>query len=99
MKQEELRVRRDQLLREESTQPEHWWWLSFSDGLFLGAVLIRARGFITAVELARKKGINPGGEVRGAQLPDDINPSLDVVDRLLSRRDIDEKLGGAERWG
>lgn len=101
MKPEELLARREQLLQEESTRPERWWWLSFADAPpdgFLGAVLIRARGFASAVELTWKKGINPGGEVRGAQLPDGINPPLDAVERLLSRSDIEEKLGGVGRW-
>jgi hypothetical protein len=95
---EEIRRRRDALLREEAKNPAVWWWLSFADEHFLGAVVIRARGFVSAVELTRLLGINPGGEVKGAELPASIEPPPAIVGRLLSKKEIEEQLGGAAEW-
>ena len=102
MRKRSLKARRDKLLREEATQPEAWWWLSFADDDgFRGAVLTRARGFTSAVQKTHDLGINPGGECRGWDLPDDViaehpGPTR-YADRLLSKQDIDEKFGGAVR--
>ena len=104
MRDRSLKARRDKLLKEESTQPERWWWLSFAgkDG-FRGVVITRARGFLSAVQKTHDLGINPGGEVQGAELPEEIMDSpegkrhIQFADRLLSKQDIEEKLGGARK--
>lgn len=46
------------------------WWLSFAaeDG-FRGVVLTRANSMIEAVQKTHALGINPGGEVRGFEVP------------------------------
>lgn len=93
---EQLRARRDALVRQESTQPEQWWWLSFSDKKFLGGVAVFARGFVSAVELTRVLRINPGGEVKGVALPK--APPPEFANRLLSREEIEQHLGGAVKW-
>jgi len=80
------------------------YWLSFADpelpkgSQFLGVVIVRSNDFITAVAYTHAKGINPGGEVRGVEFPDDARPiPEDMIDCLLSYEDIETKLGGAER--
>lgn len=99
MKRDELLARRAHLIKEESAKPERWWWLSFAgEKGFLGAVIVRARGFVTALEFARLMELNPGGEVRGIELPDEAEPLLEAfANRLLSREEINEKLGGV-KW-
>lgn len=57
--------------------PKSWFWLSFADPQrpkgeqFLGATIIEAHSFDAALRRAWHRGVNPGGEVRGTQLPDD----------------------------
>ena len=49
---------------------QRWWWLSFADDDgFRGLVILEAPGFIAAVEKSRELGINPGGQVRGLEIP------------------------------
>ena len=102
MRERSWKARRDKLLAEEAHHPFGWWWLSFAgEEGFRGAVLTRARGFISAIERTHLLGINPGGEVRGVEVPEEAMRSADGIqhaqhaDRLLSRKDIEEKLGGA----
>lgn len=72
------------------------WWLSFADGArprgeqFLGCVITAGAGFRDAVERARELGCNPGGEVQGCELPDNIRIASRWVDRLLSRQECDQ---------
>lgn len=68
------------------------WWLSFADpkrprGLqFLGVAIVEADEFIPAVERAIKDGINPGGDVKGARVPEFLpRPPSNYVGRLLTR--------------
>lgn len=100
MRNRTWKARRDKLLKEEASQPESWWWLSFAgDEGFIGAILTKANGFISAVQKTHTLGINPGGEVKGAQLPDEIMDTptgrkhIALADRLLSKSDIETKLG------
>lgn len=77
----------------ESTNPEHWWWLSFSDperpkgSQFLGVAIVKARGMGTATVAASLLGINPGGHVWGVAIDDERVPPPEYRERLLSRTD------------
>ena len=109
MRERSWKARRDKLLSEESIEPEAWWWLSFCDTekpegtQFLGGIFTKARGFISAVQKTHDLGINPGGECKGmGPIPDEhvtsspkFRKHIELADRLLSRKDIDENLGGA----
>lgn len=73
-----------------------YWWLSFCDPeapkgeQFLGAICIQAPDFMGAVALTHFMGINPGGEVAGADFPEGVAPPTDWCGRLLSREDCAE---------
>lgn len=97
---EQLLARRNKLLLAEASKPERWWWLSFADEAgFRGGVVIRARGFVSAVELARARGLNPGGEVKGYELDDNAQyPPERFANRLLSKEEIEAEMGGAVKW-
>lgn len=82
-----------------------WHWLSFSDESppagrgFLGVAIVNAPSFLDAVTRANMLGINPGGEVRGIELPDGID--ADALERfghrLLTKAelaDFDKAIGG-----
>lgn len=103
MRERTWKARLDKLLTEESKQPESWWWLSFCDeDGFLGAILTKARGFASAIHKTHELGINPGGEAACAQLPEEAIARAPVdffqyADRLLSRKEIEDKLGGAAK--
>lgn len=68
----------DEKIEEEMAGPDgkegRYWWLSFADGgkprgqEFLGACVVRASGFVTAIIAAKKFGCYPGGEVVGIPL-------------------------------
>lgn len=71
--------------------PLRWWWLSFADAdlpestQFLGAVIVAAPNFLLATQEAHLRGINPGGEVQGMELPDWAVPHLNHQNVLLDR--------------
>ena len=75
---------------------DRWWWLSFADAnrpkgtQFLGAVLVRAGSMIEAVGNAHILGINPGGEVRGFEIPDGTEPIASYTNRLLNREECEQ---------
>lgn len=54
------------------------WWLSFADptrptgSQFLGAALVEGQSLLDAAQTAWILGCNPGGEVGGVELPDDL---------------------------
>lgn len=52
--------------------PPTWWWLSFADGGFLGAVVCRGANMVAATQHAHELGINPGGQVLGYELSDEL---------------------------
>jgi hypothetical protein len=86
------------LLLAEEAEPEGWWYLSFatSEG-FLGGVFVKARGPATANRRTHRLGVNPGGEVMMCKLdPAAPEPAPDMVDRLLSRREIEGRMGAGE---
>lgn len=43
-------------------------------------------------------GINPGGEVMGQNIGELDPQHLQYADKLLSKEDLETKLGGAVRW-
>jgi hypothetical protein len=95
LSKEAIEERRRQLIAEEELLPLGWWWLSFCDSnkpegqQFLGCAIVRARGFIGAVEEARAKGCNPGGQALGAPLPDGLKFD-GWANRLLTREECEE---------
>ena len=104
MRDRTRKARIAKLLKEESAQPQKWWWLSFADETgFLGAVVTRAHGITTAIMKTHSLGINPGGEVAGFELADEMMDTPEgrkhtqFADQLLSKKDIDEKLGAAAK--
>lgn len=97
MDQTELVARHAQLIIDELANPEEGiHWLSFADpdrpegDQFLGVCIVKARGFLLAVEKARALGINPGGEVQGIEAPQDVVSVVagipDLLDRLYKTR-------------
>lgn len=70
-------------------------WLSFADGAlpegtqFLGVVIVRAPNFIMAVQLAHLMKINPGGEVKGLPIPNDMKIHPTWVNVLLTRAECE----------
>jgi hypothetical protein len=89
--------RKEMLLAAERSQPLGWYYISFSDGHFLGACIVRAQGPTTALARSHALGINPGGQALMARVPDHVELPSGVTDRLLSREDLDSKLGGSTR--
>jgi hypothetical protein len=68
------------------------WWLSFCDpdkpegSTFLGVCIVPAHDMITAVAKARRLGCNPGGEVLGHPLEDEVDPKY--IGTLMSRAEL-----------
>jgi len=88
--------KRNELLEQESDQPERWWWLSFADPYlptgtqFLGVSLVKASGFATATTYAHLLGINPGGEIQGHEIPDGFYVDKKYQHRLLTRKEAEQ---------
>lgn len=88
MTPEQFARRKQKLLDQEASQPEHLMWLSFAtDDKFLGGAYVMARGFIHAIDKAYRLGINPGGQVQGHDVPKEnaVLVKPEWRDRLLSK--------------
>lgn len=93
----EWEARLDELLMEEAAESPSWWWLSFCDPArpkgeqFLGVAIVRAGGVVSAAAEAGRLGINPGGEVAGADLPMEPDEAwrLAWCERLLTREEAE----------
>ena len=87
--------KRDELIAQEASEPEQWWWLSFADPKlpkgtqFLGVALIRASGFVTATFYANMLNLNPGGEIQGMGIPPEIVVPEEYQERLLTRAEVE----------
>jgi hypothetical protein len=79
-----------QVLTGEFAEPEQWHYLSFAGDVFLGAAIVKAHGIVHASLVCHGLGINPGGQVLGAPIPDDKLPAKQYLNRLLTREDIQE---------
>jgi ABC-type proline/glycine betaine transport system ATPase subunit len=58
---------------------------------FRGAFIVKAKDLRRAVKVANRLGINPGGEIMGVDVPDDIaaHPATKkYMNRLLTREEI-----------
>lgn len=75
-----------------------WWYLSFCDTgkpkgtQFLGACVVQAWGMVQAAEKAWDEMCNPGGEVKGFEIPADkigLVP-MEWRNRLMSREEMKE---------
>lgn len=68
-----------------------WHYLSFAtDEGFRGGVIVRGEDVVEATKEAWRLGCNPGGEVLGAPVPDDLMPPEKYCNRLLTKAEIDE---------
>lgn len=79
------------------------WWLSFVDPdkappieqqrpggpSWLGASIVRAPDFMSAVQIAHALGCNPGGELKGFPVPPGVLIPEEYMGRLLNHADID----------
>ena len=82
-----------EVIAEELAQPERWFYLSFADGEFRGAVVVKAKGVVHALRRVNELGQNPGGEVLCVGLPKDEIPEPRFCDRLLTKPEITEMWG------
>jgi len=77
------------------TKKKPWWWLSFADGTkptgsqWLGGAYVQGDDIVEATRIAHFLGINPGGEVQGAELPESIQLPDEAINRLLSKTDME----------
>ena len=77
-----------------------WWYLSFVDDIFLGAVVVRASDAIDAIKEAHALKINPGGEVLAMQVEDESGlPPSEFRERLLSKAEVMQIWPDAKRSG
>jgi len=79
------------------------WWLSFVDDSdpskerapHLGCCLVEAKGMLEAVKEAHRLEINPGGQVRGIEMPDSEEARAEVeslgMNRLISPKELHER--------
>lgn len=85
----QLHARAQELLLIEADEPLCWWYLSFADKKFIGAVVIQARGVISARIGCARLGINPGGELLAVPIPSGCTlPNVLDCNRLLSEDEV-----------
>lgn len=86
-------------LREEATKPDEIWYISFAEPKgWLGAIVTKAPGFVTAIQRTHDAGINPGGEALGHVLHPDNLPKLSEgdYDKLLNLEEAKKIFGEME---
>ena len=72
---EQFEARLDELIKQESDQPQQFWYLSWAgDDGFHGAAITKAPGFVTARTILSMLGVNPLGECRGVPFPEGVEP-------------------------
>jgi hypothetical protein len=90
-------ARRAAIIAEEHRHAARWHYLSFADDTaFLGGVIVRSYGFLTAIQRATDLGINPGGEVMQTPIPrkDLWRVPKELRNRLLSEDEVQDRLEG-----
>jgi hypothetical protein len=94
-----FKARVAQVLRSELDQPEEWHYLSFADEVFRGVVIIKAHGITDAITKCHHLNINPGGQVLGVSIPDEIIAQVPDThrNRLLSEAEVKELWPDAKR--
>jgi hypothetical protein len=92
MTDDEKRERARQLMEEERrTAPLGWWYLSYAgEQDFNGGVLVMAHGFAGAAFESARRGLSPGGQVRGLPVPNDHMPPAKYRNRLLTLVELRE---------
>ncbi len=80
----------DMALEADDAAPAKLWYLSFVDGKFLGALLMKGRSFSGVLTASHLRGLNPGGEIQFHEVPEQAAVLIDPkwLDRLLSREDL-----------
>lgn len=77
-----------ELLDQEAQHPAGWWWCSFAhDDGFRGVAIVWARGIISAVREAKRRGLNPGGEVLAYEIAE---PPERFRNKLLDKAEATE---------
>lgn len=66
-----------------------YWWLSFADKGFMGACIVAADDFLSAVSVSHALKINPGGQVAGVPVPDGYPLRPDEIGRLFNREEAE----------
>jgi hypothetical protein len=90
-------ARRAAIITEEHRHAARWHYLSFADDTgFVGGVIVRSHGFLTAIQRATDLGINPGGEVMSTPISrkDLWRVPTDIRNRLLSEDEVRDRLEG-----
>jgi hypothetical protein len=95
---DQMRTRTAERLAEESVNPEHWMYFSFSkdkeDGGFQGAIFIKTKGIVHARIWMARQGINPKGEMLGTSYPESMMiPSEEYRNRLLTKKELELACG------
>jgi hypothetical protein len=90
-------ARRAAVIAVEHRHAARWHYLSFADDTcFLGGVIVRSCGFLTAIQRATDLGINPGGEVECTPISrkDLWRVPPDLRNRPLSEEEVRDRLEG-----
>lgn len=88
MDQKLFTQRLNKLLAYEGRNPLSWWYLSYADEKFNGAVVIQAHGPTEAAYLSNYRKINPGGEILILSIPEDAIPPEEYRNRLLTKEEV-----------
>lgn len=87
-------VEHDRLI--EAVDGKRWWYLSFCDGSrprgtqFLGGVFVQGATPAGAIRASWELRINPGGEVRVADVPEGMMLDPAYINRLLTRAEVEK---------
>jgi hypothetical protein len=88
------RARVATVLAEEEEQPLRWFYASFSEGRFLGALFMKVKGPAHLSRESFRLGLNPGGQMLAWALKEtDPLPEEKYRNRLLDEKTLKEAVG------
>jgi len=97
---DDILKRMERMAAEEQSEPPVLWYLSFAaPERWLGAAIVEARGFTSAILKTHALGINPGGEAWGMAVPVELTATVgpERRDRLLNIAECRECFGELTR--
>jgi hypothetical protein len=67
---------------------EAWWYLSFADSVFHGAIVVLAHGPVTARIRVGDLGLAPKGEMLAVRIEEGLLPAVGFRERLLDKYEL-----------
>ena len=85
-----FRKRVAEVTKQELSNPEQWFYMSFADEQFRGVVIMKGHGVADCLSRCHRMQINPGGEVMCVPMTGEMVSQVPEADRLrlLTKQEV-----------